>query len=134
MNEFIKKKLDTSNLSSIINASKCKLSENREKGDIADLENSKQEVVGAELVIPLTGKPYGVMVFNGIDNLYFTCTKITRLVRALFKMNETSPLTIDSDGVIRDTFMISIGEASTFEAEDGRIVTYYPIEPIEYED
>lgn len=127
------KRINALSIDSILNAAKSKLATGREKGDLADLAGAKWEVIGSELVTPMDGKPYGVIIVKGADGAYYTSTKITKIVRALVKINEITPLTIE-DGVIKDTLMIAVGGAEEFEAADGKTITYYPVEPVDYED
>lgn len=127
------KRINAMSIDAILKAAKSTLATGREKGDLADLAGAKWEVIGSELVTPMDGKPYGVIIVKGADGAYYTSTKITKIVRALVKMSETIPLTIE-DGVIKDTLMIAVGTAEEFEASDGKTITYYPVEPVDYED
>lgn len=117
----------------ILNAAKSKLAAGREKGDLADLAGASWEVIGSEIVTPIDGKSYGVITVKGADGVFFTSSKITKIVKAVRKLSETAPLTIE-DGVIKDTFMIAVGGAEGFETVDGETITYYPVEIVDYAD
>lgn len=117
----------------ILNAAKSKLAAGREKGDMADLAGASWEVIGSEIVTPIDGKPYGVITVKGADGVFFTSSKITKIVKAIRKLSETTPLTIE-EGVIKDTYMIAVGGAEEYETVDGETITYYPVEIVDYAD
>lgn len=117
----------------ILRAAKSKLAMGREKGDLADLAGASWEVTGTELVTPMDGKPYGIITVKGADGAYYTSTKITKIVKAVRKLAETTELSVE-DGVIKDTYMVSVGGAEEFEAADGKTITYYPVEVVDYAD
>lgn len=126
-------RINATKVDDILNAAKSKLAAGREKGDMADLAGTSWEVTGSEIVTPIDGRPYGVITVKGADGVYFTSTKITKIVKAVRKLSETTPLTVE-DGVIKDTYMIAVGGAEEFEAPDGKTVTYYPVEIVDYAD
>ena len=117
----------------ILRAAKSKLAVGREKGDLADLAGASWEVTGTELVTPMDGKPYGIITVKNADGAYYTSTKITKIVKAVRKLAETTELSVE-DGVIKDTYMIAVGTAEEFEAADGKTITYYPVEVVDYAD
>lgn len=117
----------------ILKAAKSKLAAGREKGDMADLAGASWEVTGSEIVTPIDGKPYGIITVKGADGVFFTSSKITKIVKAVRKLSETTKLTIE-DGVIKDTYMIAVGGAEEFEATDGASIIFYPVEIVDYAD
>lgn len=117
----------------ILKAAKSKLVVGRKKGDMADLAGATWEVTGSEIVTPIDGKPYGIITVKGADGVFFTSSKITKIVKAVRQLAETTELTIE-DGVIKDTYMIAVGGAEEFEAPDGTTITFYPVEIVDYAD
>ena len=125
-------RINVTKVDNILDKAKSKLAINRMKGELADLAGDVWEVTGSEIVTPLDGKPYGIITVQGADGVYFTSSKITKIVRAICKLAETTDITIE-DGVIKDTYMIAVSDAEKFETDSG-IITYYPVEIIDYAD
>lgn len=123
-------RLNVTSIQAIIDSSRSTLAKDRVKGNIEDLANKTWEVIGCEIVKPMDGKPYAVVILDGVNDYYFTSTKLTKIVKAVNCLEVNK----DSNGVITDSFLIRVGDEEEFDIEENgktKTIKYFPIEVVD---